>query len=83
MTKKRYVVRVVLPDGINSLTDELRSLLEQFRYAGLITVHREDEQGMCFDMKCPHGIVDKVWAEQNAKRMQSFWYNAVVAPSTD
>lgn len=76
------VVRIVLPDGVNRITDELRLFIEQLRYAGIVTIHRDNEEGMCFDLHCPAGLVDKSWAEQNADRMRSFTYNAVSAPGT-
>lgn len=82
MSKRQSVVRVVLPDGINEISSDVRRLLEQFRYAGLITVHRDNDEGICFDLHCPHGLVSENWAKQNAERMRSFQYNAVSAPST-
>jgi hypothetical protein len=80
MAKRKLVVRVVLPDGMNELTPELIMFLEQLRYAGLVEVHRNDADGVCFDLLCPHGLNDEVWARQNAEHMQSYTYNAVVAP---
>ena len=82
MKKQQQVVRVVLPDGINDATPATRLLIESLRYAGLVEVHRADNDGVCFDLICPHGLDDKVWAKANAERMQSFGYNAVVAPGT-
>ena len=83
MTKRReYVVRVVLPDGINESTADVERLVEQLRYAQLVNVHRWDDKGVCFDLLCPHGLDSEVWAKQNAERMQSFQYNAAVAPRT-
>lgn len=80
--KKKHVVRVVLPDGINPITSEVRQLLEQLRYAGIVTIHRDNEDGVCFDLHCPSGLDDKQWAKMNAERMRSFTYNAVDAPGT-
>lgn len=65
------------------MTDSVSSLLESLRYAQLVTIHRDDEDGVCFDLHCPHGLNDKVWAGANAARMQSFGYNAVAAPATE
>jgi hypothetical protein len=58
-------------------------LLESLRYAGHVVIHRDDEQGMCFDIRPPHGLESGQWAKMNAQRMQSFGFNAVKAPSTD
>lgn len=80
--KQKQVVRVVLPDGMNQLTSEVRQLVECLRYAGIATVHRDNDDGLCFDLHCPSGLMDKPWAEMNAKRMRSFTYNAVAAPGT-
>lgn len=80
--RQKQVVRVVLPDGMNRDTPELRQLIECLRYAGVVTVHRDNNEGMCFDIHCPHGLMDRPWAEMNAERMRSFTYNAVAAPGT-
>lgn len=60
-------------------------LLECFRYAGLIQVHRSDETGMCFDIMPPDvgpdlSVNHDAWAQQNAERISSFGFNAVAAP---
>ena len=58
-------------------------LLECLRYAGLIVVHRQDEEGTCFDILPPAGISadgSKVWAQQVSDNMQSHGTNAVPAP---
>lgn len=88
--KKQYVVRVV-----QTHDDELKeqneggvisdSFLDCLRYAGLVTVHDVDLHGLtssCFDIRCPSGLDSKMWAEGLAARMQSFGFNAVVAPKT-
>ncbi len=80
--KQKQVVRVVLPDGMNRATTEVRQLLECLRYAGIVTIHRDNEEGVCFDLHCPAGLVDGPWAQMNAERMRSFTYNAVAAPGT-
>lgn len=70
-----------MPDGINEVTKELRMFIGQLEKAGLMPVHRNDDSGVCFDLVAPSGITDtKKWAEENARRMQSDTYNAVVAP---
>jgi hypothetical protein len=84
---KYYVVRVVqtmTPEG-DFLHEghALGSFIECLRYAGLIDVHETDPEGLttlCFDIRPPNSVDSKVWAEMNAKRMQSFGYNAVAAP---
>lgn len=99
--KKEYVVRIVQtePDKERDIIDRIfdnppvipHSFIESLRYAGLITVHEVDPNGLttdCFDLICPnlHGRdyerQSKVWAEQNAERMRTFGFNAVCAPST-
>lgn len=95
MSKKQYCVRVVciadpiIPPSVSDYPSEI--FIECLRYAGLITPHNSDEfiivdgigcAKQVFDIECPHGLDSKVWSEQNAKRMKSFGYNAVSAPST-
>ncbi len=80
MKKRRSVVRVILPDGINHLTPEVESLVECLRYAGLVSIHPVGEDRLCFDLNCPPGLDSEMWADMNAARMRSFAYNAVVAP---
>ncbi len=83
--KGRFVVRIVLFRGINQDNKIMGTpFLECLRRCGYVVIHRDDENGMCFDLLCPYisgQIRDtKVWAEQNAERMQTFGFNAVVAP---
>ncbi len=82
MKTQKQVVRVVLPDGMNRVTPEVRQLLECLRYAQIVTIHRDNEEGICFDLHCPEGMADRPWAEMNASRMRSFTYNAQAAPGT-
>jgi hypothetical protein len=69
----------------------VNQLVEQLRYAGLSWVHTLGEVRtgplgeVCtktiFDLLPPAGTGDsRVWAKQNAERMTSYGYNAVVAP---
>lgn len=86
MKKKEYVVRVVqthTPEGQELYEgDNVGSFVECLRYAGLVTIHPTDTlTSLCFDIHCPHGLESKPWSEMNAKRMQSFGYNAVSAPA--
>jgi hypothetical protein len=91
MKKRQWVVRVVqteTPEGdhVNEGGIIDGSFIESLRYAGLITEHETDPYGLttvCFDIRCPHGLDSKTWAEMNAERMRSFGYNAVAAPSTE
>jgi hypothetical protein len=92
--KKVYVVRIVMQSDLTGLglvgalvnkspTTQVCSLIECLRYAGLLSVHTFDpEEKITFDIQPPHGVDSKKWAEMNAKRMQSFGYNAVCAPRT-
>lgn len=93
--QKEYVVRVVqmMDDNGNEICELGKgkvglvdfAFLESLRYAGLIHINKVPENSLtvnCFDLRCPHGLVSKVWAEQNAERMRSFGFNAVAAPST-
>ena len=90
MSKKEYVVRVVqtrADDGtpINEGGVIDAAFIESLRYAGLIVIHDVDPYGLtetCFDIKAPHGVNTKAWAEMNAERMRSFGFNAVCAPGT-
>lgn len=89
MAKKRYVVRVVIPAMDEAHSPPLAKrvegpILECLRYAGVVTVHTNNEDRQTFDIHCPAGITDtQQWAEKNAERMTSFGYNAVCAPSTE
>jgi len=50
---KFYVVRVVIPtiDNAPPLAQTVdSSFLECLRYAGVISLHRDDEEGQCFDI---------------------------------
>lgn len=86
MPNKKTVVRVVIAedDKLARCDASIRFWLEQFRYAGLMQVNRDDETGMCFDVRAPHGAgrgaSAERWAKANAERMRSFGINAVCAP---
>lgn len=92
--KKEWCVRVVQTmDDSGKECNEGDKLSDAFldclRYAGLIRVH--DNAATlggairCFDLLTWDVIEDggKVWAEMNAKRMQSFGFNAVATPRED
>lgn len=82
--KRKWVVRIVIgrtdPPPLAELISD--RFLECLRYAGLVVVHRDNEEGQCFDLVAPGGRDSKEWSEENAKRMKSFGYNAVSAPGT-
>ncbi len=80
--KVNWVVRVVLQNGIDQDEALMTSIwIECLRYAGLLRVHRDNNEGVCLDLLPPHGVNQGVWAEQNSQRMQSFSINAVKAPA--
>jgi hypothetical protein len=84
--KRKKVVRVCIPHETQSIitgSDQWGGLIEHLRYARLITVHRDNDEGICFDILPPHGVNNEIWAEQNAERMQSFGVNAVSAPESN
>lgn len=87
--KMKWVVRIVADIGEldtsnskpeNGVGHNLKEFIEQLRYAGLILIHRDNWQGMCFDLLPPPGVDTEMWAKLNAERMSSFGYNAVKAP---
>lgn len=56
-------------------------LIEQLRYAGIVSIVKEDTvDGMdttyMLELRAPKGVDARVWADQNARRMQSFGINA-------
>jgi hypothetical protein len=73
------VVRVVLFDKERKRQD--MGMVECLRYAGLLVVHRDDDEGVCFDILPPNNAQSERWAKMNAERMASFGYNAVAAPA--
>ena len=80
-----FVVRVVLHNEEVPLNDTLEGpFLECLRHAGLIKIHRDDEDGRCFDILPPRDVKSRnqsaIWAQQTADRMTSFGFNAVKAP---
>lgn len=84
MSKKKWVVRVVIPtvDNHPPLAQRIDgAFLECLSYAGFVTLHHDDEERQTFDLHAPFNLNGKVWAEQNAARMTTFGYNAVAAPA--
>jgi hypothetical protein len=88
MKGHKWVVRIVLhrkDPCLNSQDERIMDtpFIECLRYAGLLSVQRDDETGMCIDLHCPaRGAVrdTQVWAQKNAERISSFGLNAVAAP---
>lgn len=90
--QKCYVVRIVqtmTPEGKEIHEGDMigDAFLDCLRYAGHVTIHDIDNHKLnltvrCFDIRCPaeKGYDMKAWAEMNAKRMQSFGFNAVAVP---
>jgi len=86
---KVWVVRVVAYDRETEpklpciAREDIGTLVECLRYAGLVEVHQPESDGLWFDLLPPAAIGagnSKVWSENNAKRMESFGFNAVSAP---
>jgi len=85
--KRTYVVRVVVqstdkemfPGHSDDPNKNLFLFVEQLRYAGLVHRHNIDTR-IVFDILPPAKVESKVWAKQVAERMQTFGYNAEVAP---
>lgn len=87
VSKKRiYVIRVVISGDdtfpLASIKDNA-SMLDCLRFMKIITVHRSNAEGLCFDIRCPFKpSASKAWSETGAERMKSHGFNAVSAPST-
>lgn len=57
--------------------------VEQLRYMGLVRVLAPSAPDHAYDVlefNAPKGQNGEVWARQNAERMRSFGFDAVVAP---
>jgi len=81
-----YVVRVVVSRNRELTGDALPDayfnfdLLGSLHDAELVTIHRNDNSGICFDLLPPLYADSHVWAAENAKQWKAFGYNAVKAP---
>ena len=77
--KQKFAVKAFLNDG-EHITAEINTLLECFRYAGLIKVNYRRigdtfSDGDYIIMNPPEGLSStKSWAEQNAQRMKTFGF---------
>lgn len=83
--KRNYVVRVCTdpqnPNDQRFLSNRL--LFDALRGASLIQVHRENEEGMCFDVMPPAnwpGGDTLEWAKIVATSLTALGLNAVYAP---
>lgn len=82
MAKREYVVRIIWDREATINAHFNGPWLECLRYAGIATVHKDEEDKQVFDLHAPKGIADTaLWAEVNANRMSSFGINAVKAPA--
>lgn len=83
MSRIRYVVRVALMP--EQATAQVVPLLNCFRYAGFLKTHPETRSlSFIFDMLPPAYISDtEDWCKAHAERMQTYGFNAVVAPQTE
>src|SRR5215831_8650148 len=80
-----YVVRVRIAPGRVALSAKEidGAFLECLRYAHVIDLHWDEEDGQCFDICCPAGLNSKTWATMNSSRMRTFGYNAEAATVND
>jgi len=72
-----WVVRVVLP---KDEAYDRRSLLTGFVQAGYVEIHRDDADGMCFDILPPTYEVSERWAMRTVVSMTDRGFNAAKAP---
>lgn len=86
MAKRKMCIRVaIFKHQVTEQGPDFGGLLvEQLRYAGIVTVHeraQSDTVPHFFDIHAPKSVSDTdLWAKMNAERMQSFGINAVAAP---
>ncbi len=85
--KKVWTVRVVLnkrkPDAddrrfVGCGVDLL--ITEVLRYAGVVTVIKDTDTTLVFDIHRAEARGDQMWAEMNARRISSFGLNAAATP---
>lgn len=77
--KHRHAVQFQIVVSDNDKATGL--LIEQLRYAGIVSVMRESDElearTYILKITSPRGLNDKVWTQCNVERMQSFGINAV------
>ena len=78
---KDYVVRIVLPDGVHDLDPQTRTLLVLMGQSGSIQIHRDDVDGMCFDLLPPAGVDTGSGRTRRPPSFAGYHYNAVRAPA--
>lgn len=83
--KIEWTVRVinVINESPRAPRNEIPGVwVEQLRYMGHAKelAHLHDPERTVIEFYAPRGLDSKVWAEQNANRMQSFGINAAAAP---
>jgi len=78
--ERKYVVRIVMPDGVHDLPYLLRELLQILHRCGQVTLHRDDKDGVCFDVLPPSNVDTKFWADHMAADFTHHGFNAVRAP---
>ncbi len=92
---KEYVVRIAAageaPAHFQSEVDKVFSnpvLIRNLKHAGIITVHRQDAELVCYDLHMPGDQIlgrinaSQEWAANVAGLLASDGVNAVVAPGT-
>ncbi len=79
----KTVVRMAIPikDGTPKIDAE--TLIEMLRYAGVIRIAAKTDLTLAIDINPPYAEArgNETWADMNARRIQSFGYNAVAAPT--
>lgn len=83
--KQEWTVRVINWGNDGSHEEDspnrLRGLwVEQLRYMGHAFELASYDDRQVLEFYAPKGVDSKIWAEQNAARMQSFGLDAVAAP---
>jgi hypothetical protein len=76
-----YVVRILMPDGIHILDPVLRTFLNLLDRTSVIAMHRDDRDGMCFDLMPPAGVDSASWATLTTGAFCDYGFNAVRAPA--
>ena len=75
--KKQFAVRVRIAVDDSEISG-FRTMIEWFRYAGLVRIVESELDGLRFDIFPPKDVSAQMWAERNSERIQSFGYTATV-----
>lgn len=79
-----HVVRVVMKKDLGGGpwdADRFGVIIEQFQQAGHVTIHRDDDSEMCFDIKPPRDVqMSEAWAIHISSNMRMLGINAVSEP---